>query len=225
MKLGVISDIHSNLAALDAVLAEFSRRGVDEIICLGDIIGIGPFPAETVRRIMGLKNLRGCVRGNHEGYLLDGLPESMEAEETAFHGWEHARIGAAERAFLAALPGELSLCLDGVDIRAFHYPMPGLAFSHAVAAAACPDVQVCLYGHDHSRGITVSGDRIRADFGALGCPARLHDIARAGILRIENGTACVQPLDVQYDVSTTLRAINDFNYPAKDTILRIFYGV
>ena len=65
MKLGVITDIHGNIAALEAVLAEFSRRGVDEILCLGDMIGIGPFPAEAVKRIMGLKNLRGCVRGNH----------------------------------------------------------------------------------------------------------------------------------------------------------------
>lgn len=225
MKLGVISDIHGNIAALDAVLAEFSRRGVDEILCLGDIIGIGPFPAETVRRIMSLKNLCGCVRGNHEGYLLDGLPESMDSEERAFHLWEHARICAAERAFLATLPRELSLNLDGVDIWAGHYPLPGLAVSHAEAAAACPDVQVCLYGHDHSRGVTVSGGRIRADFGALGCPAKLHDTARAGIVHIKSGIASAQPLDVHYDVSRTLRAIKEFNYPAKDTILRIFYGL
>lgn len=225
MKLGVISDVHGNIAALDAVLAEFSRRGVDEILCLGDIIGIGPFPAETVRRIMGLKNLRGCVRGNHEGYLLNGLPEGIGAEERAFHLWEHARIGAAERAFLAALPGELAFTLDGVDIWAAHYPMAGLASSHAEAAAACPDAQVCLYGHDHSRGLTVSGGRIRADFGALGCPAKLHDIARAGIVHIEGGVANAEPVDVRYDVSPTLRAIDGFNYPAKDAILRIFYGL
>lgn len=225
MKLGVISDVHSNIAALDAVLAEFERRDVDEIICLGDIIGIGPFPAETVQRVMCLKNLRGCVRGNHEGYLLDGLPEKMCAEERAFHLWEHARIGGAERAFLAALPGALSFSLNGIRIWAGHYPLPGLAASHAEAAAACPDIQVCLYGHDHSRGVTVAGDRIRADFDALGCPAKLQNIARAGIIHIENGSARAEPLDIRYDVSATLRAIHAFNYPAKDTILRIFYGL
>ena len=225
MKLGVITDIHGNIAALDAMLAEFSRRRVDEILCLGDMIGIGPFPAEAVKRIMGLKNLRGCVRGNHEGYLLDGLPESMGGEERAFHLWEHARIGSSERAFLAALPSSLSFSLDGVHVWAGHYPMPGLAASHAEAAAACPDAQVCLYGHDHSRGVTVSDGRICADFGALGCPSKLRDIARAGIVHIENGAARAEPIDVRYDVSATLRAINDFNYPAKSTILRIFYGL
>lgn len=224
MKLGVISDIHGNIAALDAVLAEFSRRGVDEILCLGDIIGIGPFPAETVRRVMGLKNLRGCVRGNHEGYLLDGLPPHMDGEERAFHLWEHARIGGAEREFLAALPCELTLKIGGVSIWAKHYPLDVLS-SHGEAVAACPNADVCLYGHDHSRNVDSSGGRIRADFGALGCPAKLRDIARAGIVHIENGMASAELLDVRYDVSIMLRAINNFNYPAKDTILRIFYGL
>lgn len=224
MKLGVISDIHGNIAALDAVLAEFSRHRVDEILCLGDIIGIGPFPAETVRRIMNLKNLRGCVRGNHESYLLHGLPPRMDGEERAFHLWEHARIGAAEREFLAALPCELTLSICGVSIWAGHYPMDALA-SHDEAVSACPDADVCLYGHDHSRNVDVSGGRIRADFGALGCPAKLHDIARAGIVHIEDGMARAETLDVRYDVSPTLRAIKEFNYPAKDTILRIFYGL
>ena len=65
MKIGIITDVHNNVIALNSMLAVFEEEGCDEIICCGDIIGIGPFPEETVQRIKSLPNIR-CVLGNHE---------------------------------------------------------------------------------------------------------------------------------------------------------------
>ena len=53
MKIGIITDIHSNIQALEAVLEEFDRINVDKIICCGDIIGIGPNPEEIFRIFYG----------------------------------------------------------------------------------------------------------------------------------------------------------------------------
>jgi len=72
MKLGIITDIHNNAAALEKVLAFLSKENCDRIICCGDIIGIGPYPEKTVQIMMKIPNLV-AVRGNHEGYLLGGL--------------------------------------------------------------------------------------------------------------------------------------------------------
>lgn len=52
MKIGIITDVHSNIIALNAVLNEFEKIEVDKIICCGDIIGIGPNPEETVQKLM-----------------------------------------------------------------------------------------------------------------------------------------------------------------------------
>ena len=56
MKIGIITDIHSNTIALNAVLKEFEKKQVDKIICCGDIIGIGPNPEETVQKLIKQKN-------------------------------------------------------------------------------------------------------------------------------------------------------------------------
>lgn len=69
MKIGIITDVHNNIIALNAILQLFQEKKCDEILCCGDIIGIGPFPEETVQRIKSLANIK-CVLGNHEKYLI-----------------------------------------------------------------------------------------------------------------------------------------------------------
>ena len=66
--LAVISDIHSNLEALQAVLADIEERGVKEIICLGDIVGYGPNPKECLDLVR--KRCRVTLMGNHDHALL-----------------------------------------------------------------------------------------------------------------------------------------------------------
>ena len=68
MKIGILADIHNNVVALDAVLQEFERQGCEKVVCAGDIIEIGPYPEETVQKMMSIPNLI-AVRGNHEKYL------------------------------------------------------------------------------------------------------------------------------------------------------------
>jgi putative phosphoesterase len=69
MRIALISDIHGNLVALEAVLADIERADVDQIICLGDVATLGPQPRETLQRIKDLNCL--CILGNHDHYLLD----------------------------------------------------------------------------------------------------------------------------------------------------------
>lgn len=64
MKLAVISDIHANLPAFEAVLADIDRRGIDEILCLGDMVGKGPHPAEVFDLCM--KRCKQNLLGNWE---------------------------------------------------------------------------------------------------------------------------------------------------------------
>src|SRR3954452_4697276 len=100
--LAILSDIHSNLHALDAVLAVCKRRGVTRFACLGDIVGYGAFPAACVDRIRSL----GCpvVQGNHDAYVASGKLDS-DISPLARAGVEYsiAHLSPEDRNWLAAL--------------------------------------------------------------------------------------------------------------------------
>jgi predicted phosphodiesterase len=78
VKIALISDIHGNMPALQAVLAEIDRMGVDMILCLGDIVGYGPQPAECIEILMG-RNIMS-VMGNHEACVVGLLNERFFGE-------------------------------------------------------------------------------------------------------------------------------------------------
>jgi predicted phosphodiesterase len=82
VKRALISDIHSNLEALTAVLADIRAQGIDETFCLGDIVGYGPNPRECIDLVMGCKV---CLLGNHDqGALFDPEGFNTGAERAIF---------------------------------------------------------------------------------------------------------------------------------------------
>lgn len=88
VRLAIVSDIHGNLEALEAVLADIARCQVDEVICLGDIVGYGPNPRECIDRVM---ELGACLLGNHDqGALFDPEGFSSSAEKAIF--WTRAQL-------------------------------------------------------------------------------------------------------------------------------------
>jgi len=106
MKIAAISDIHGNLFALDAVLADIDRRGVDLIVNLGDILSGPLLPRETADRLMALD--LPTVRGNHERQVLASDPSAMgESDRYAFE-----TTTESQRNWLAALPPVLRVAAD-----------------------------------------------------------------------------------------------------------------
>ena len=104
MLLGVLTDIHANRQAFAACLEMARLRGVERLICLGDLIGYGADPEWTVETVMDLVE-RGAivVRGNHDN-AIGSLSESMNVEAQAAIEWTRGRLSAAQRRFLAELP-------------------------------------------------------------------------------------------------------------------------
>ena len=83
VKIGILTDIHSNIAALKSIWKEFERRDVDYVICLGDTVGLGARPEECIQFLRAHENqLLACVRGNHENYLLEALPVHDHGDAT-----------------------------------------------------------------------------------------------------------------------------------------------
>lgn len=111
MKLAVLSDIHGNLLALQAVLADIDEQGVDQTVNLGDILS-GPLqPAETADLLM-TRNFP-TIRGNHERQLLALLAQPAHLiDPTTSDGYAASRLSPDHLAWLKALPVSLALRSD-----------------------------------------------------------------------------------------------------------------
>ena len=83
---------------------------------------------------------------------------------------------------------------------------------------------IILYGHNHNRNIC-KGDKIYINVGSLGCPAQDKNIARAGVLNIDNGTVEFKAIDLEYNADEVIRVIDSINYPDAENIKRYFYGI
>src|SRR5262245_38641756 len=103
MRVAVVSDIHGNLHALEAVLDAVGREEPDELWCLGDVVGYGPRPNECCRLVRERADL--CLAGNHDLAVLGAVDIedfSGDAAEAAL--WTRGRLAEDARAFLASLP-------------------------------------------------------------------------------------------------------------------------
>ena len=98
IRIAVIADIHGNLPALEAVLADIERRGVDHTINLGDCVSGPLWPREVCDLLMGREDL--TIRGNHDRWVYGSDPTRMGASDR----YAHSQLNQDHRAWLGALP-------------------------------------------------------------------------------------------------------------------------
>ncbi|KRF03821.1 serine/threonine protein phosphatase [Paenibacillus sp. Soil766] len=110
-KIAIISDIHGNLPALEAVLHDIARRGLTRIFCLGDLVGKGPSSAEVIDLIQ--LTCEAVVQGNWD--LGITMPQELPAGL-----WQQQSLGDERLAYLKQLPFSIDLMLSGKHIRLFH---------------------------------------------------------------------------------------------------------
>ena len=233
MRILVISDIHGNYPALEAVMA--SVVTVDAVWCLGDLVGYGPFPNECIERIASLPNLT-CIKGNHDAALVNSRDiERFNDEASHVIYWTKREISLENLAFLSKLPETVST--DYVTLAHGSPRMPTWEYIIDPMAAmvnfAFFDTQLALVGHSHlpvsftvaADGITVVAGMAKAgevtkinsrailNPGSVGQP-RDHDPRAAyGILDPEEGTWQVKR--VKYNVAATQKAIQKAGLPEK----------
>ena len=179
MKIAALSDIHGNLFALDAVLADIDRRGADLIVNLGDILSGPLLPRETADRLMALQ--LPTIRGNHERQVLSMEPADMGASDR----YACDTITDTQRDWMAALPPVLRpaqdvfLChgtpqndvdcyledlIDG-ELR----PAPSRRIQERTGTC---DASLILCGHSHIPGLArLAGGQIIANPGSVGIQA------------------------------------------------------
>jgi predicted phosphodiesterase len=152
MRYLVLTDIHANLEALDACLADARARGYDETLVLGDLVGYGPDPNEVVERIIALKPL-AMVRGNHDKVAC-GLEqaEGFNAVARSAAKWTLDTLSPKNREWLADLPEGPTIVDDLVEIcHGSPFDEDAYIFDEldAVRALKVSTRPLCLFGHTH----------------------------------------------------------------------------
>lgn len=118
MKIGVLSDIHGNLRALEAILRTFQLRSVEKIICLGDMIGYYHHSLEVLNLLMKVNVI--SILGNHEAYLLGYLNCSPEKWQAYFLDPIKENASPKHLEWLSALSKSLEIDINGRHIAFFH---------------------------------------------------------------------------------------------------------
>jgi predicted phosphodiesterase len=152
MRYLVLSDIHSNLEALDAVLTASAAQKYQAVIVLGDLVGYGADPNAVVDRVQGLKPV-AIVRGNHDKVAasLDDA-EDFNPMARAAADWTRQTLSAGALEYLATLPKGpqivdqmIEIC-HGSPMDEDLYVVADVDAARSIAQARTP---VCLFGHTH----------------------------------------------------------------------------
>jgi len=242
MRIAVLSDIHSNLIALDAVLAHAGP--VDAIWHLGDIVGYGPDPDAVVDRLTE----RGAngVRGNHDAAAVGGSEiDAFNPEARAAMEWTRRRISPSTRAWLAALPERRVVDAITLVHGSPRDPTWEYVTSERVARASLAALETPhgLHGHTHvpvawlaapddpevggvlpedGDSISFAGKRAFLNPGSVGQP-RDGD-PRASYLILDPDTSTATWHRVEYDIESVAAAMGAAGLPRR-LAERLFHGV
>ena len=221
MRIAVVSDIHGNKPALEAVLAEIEQEQVDRLVCLGDV-AVGPQPAETLARVKEL----GCpvVMGNWDAAFISGMPrprDEIGEMLVEIGNWWAAFLSPSDREFMESFLPTLELSLGSTPALCFHGSPKSYddwIFATTPDEELRPllvdiDEPVLLGGHTHLQMIRRYEDSVIVNPGSVGLPfrewwprpVRISPWAEYGIIGGEDGRLSIDLRRTPFDVEAFLK--------------------
>jgi predicted phosphodiesterase len=246
VRVAVVSDIHGNCVALDAVLADIDRMGITEGVCLGDAIQGGPQPTETAARLRELG--WPVVMGNSDAWLLSGTETGNEkispqrwARLIEGRNWALGRLSGADRAYIAGFPatvtvplgtGRSLLCFHGSPASFDDFVLPRAPDEEFLGFLAPYAEQILTGGHTHVQFVRRIGlgETFFFNPGSVGvayahghteATLRLDPWAEYAILTAEGGLVSLEFRKVPFDVPALVQVYRTSGHPgAADAISR-----
>jgi len=225
VRIALIGDVHANLPALEAVLDHAAGRGAGKIWNIGDYVGYSAFPDEVVARLRDAGEVG--VIGNYDLKVL-AFPDNdaawqrtKRAEKYTAFRWAWRRLSAVNRDYLATLPRQRRLQVDGRTVLLTH-GSPASVHEHLypdspeerlveLAHMAATDAIVC--GHSHRPFVRRVGETTYINTGSVGRPDDGDPRATYAILHLENGELEIDHHRVAYDVDRAVVAIREHGLP------------
>lgn len=222
-QIALIADLHGNLPAFEATLADIRRRGIEQIFCLGDLVGKGPHSAQTVDLCREV-----CVqiiKGNWDDFI-------DKATDNPTIQWYQARLGPARLAYLQSLPTVIEFTMSGKRVRLFHASQNGIyyrvrmndplekhlaMFTNTDFTGDGVEPDVVGYGDIHGAYLKSFQHRVLFNTGSVGNPL---DLTLASYAILEGhydsqtpGAFSVQLIRVPYDIELAIQQAADEQMP------------
>lgn len=229
-RIALVSDLHGNVTAFEAVLSDIAARGIRTIHNLGDVVGKGPRGSECVR--LAREHCAVTVRGNWDDFLPPEVPSFPR--DAAFQWW-HDELSLEDREWLVSLPLVHRLELSGRVIRLVHASAESVytrvRFAHTrnefdgmfettelTGPGPTPDV-VC-YGDVHDAYLETKDSRTLVNVGSVGNPLD-HPSASYVILEGVPGADRRAPFGIQfvrvpYDIEAEIAVADRLRMPTRD---------
>ncbi|SEH10476.1 metallophosphoesterase family protein [Thermoleophilum album] len=221
-RVAVITDIHANLPALEAALAQIAKLGVDAVYCGGDLVGYGPHPNEVCR----LVEERGIptIYGNYDYAIARDLADCGCAYVTQHErelgqrsvNWTLANTDRRSKEFMRALPFDLRFELGGVRVRLVHgsprkvneYLFEDKPARTLERIARLADCDVLVFGHTHKPWIREHGGVLFVNCGSVGKPKDGDPRAAFALIETdERGEVRARIERVVYDAKAVARDV------------------
>lgn len=224
MRIALLADIHGNMAALDAVLADIGKEPIDRFICLGDVASGGPQPAQVLAKLSELG--AGIVMGNTEHRLTnpinpDGLDDHVR-KLVEIEVWIRATVPASILAPLAAAPMTLAVDLDNGQRLLCCHGSPRSLIERLLAGTPDGDLEPALAGqtfdllaagHTHLSMLRHHGRALLLNPGTVGFPIGLGPVASYAILSTDADRVSIEFRRVHYDITPAVEAALESGMP------------
>ncbi len=234
-RIALISDIHGNIPALDAVLDDILRRGIKRIFCLGDLVGKGPESAAAVDICKEV--CEKLIIGNWDAMLADeggplppGPPDILE-----ILGWHRRQVGADRLHYLGRLPGTIDFVMSGRKVRLFHASQRGIRYrvyhkdplekhlamfenTGFTGFRTTPDV--VGYADIHFAFQATYGDKTLFNIGSVGNPLdkpqASYAVVQGDYERQNSAPFSIEIVRLPYDIESEIRRAHDSGMPEMD---------
>ncbi len=210
MRVGLISDVHGNLPALETVLADMPS--VDRLLCAGDVVGYNPWPGDCVDRLR--ERSVPTVAGNHDRAVFADRPRMNHMANAAIE-YTRERLTDDQRAWLRGLPPERTV-LDGrVTVVHGHPDDPDrYTYPDEFSGAMLGDERVLVLGHTHVQAHRTTEAGVVVNPGSVGQPRDSDPRAAYAVLDLD-GEPTVEERRVEYDVDRVVEAVEAADLPTR----------
>jgi len=213
MRFGVISDVHGNLPALEAVCE--AMPPVDGVLCPGDVVGYNPWPAACIDRVREMGAV--TVRGNHDRAVAFDGGRGFNAMAKAGVDYAREQVGEADMEWLRGLPSERIVADGRVQLVHGHPEDPDrYTYPREFSASMLGDgIDVLLLGHTHVQAVRRFDDGIVCNPGSVGQPRDGDPTAAFAVVELDEheGTAAVETHRVGYDIDRVVEAVEEAGLP------------